>query len=73
MMNHEKILEKIKELNSLRAKYNREFKEIQKKHINHEISDKDFNKHESSFHKNFEKLRIEIKELEHQLNKLQTE
>ena len=69
MMNHEKTLEKIKNLNAKRAKQNRDFKEIQEKHNHHEISDKDFEKHETNYHKNHEKLQHEIKELEHQLNK----
>ena len=72
-MNRDKILEKIKELNLFRARYNRDFKEIQEKHKNHELSDNDFKKHESSFHKNYEKLRLEIQELNHQLNKLEKE
>jgi hypothetical protein len=72
-MNRDKILEKIKELNSLRARQNRDFKEIQEKHNNHELSDKDFEKHESNFHTNHEKLRLDIQKLNHQLNKLETE
>jgi hypothetical protein len=70
MMNRDKILEKIKELNSLRARYRRDFKEMEKKHNNHEMSDKDFEKHESTFHKNYDKVLHEIQELEHKLNEL---
>ena len=70
MVTHDKILEKIKDLNSLRARQNRDFKEVQKKHNNHEMTDKEFEKHEKNFHKNHEKLRQEIKKLEHKLNEL---
>lgn len=73
MMNREKILDKIKELNSLRARCKRDFKEIQKKHDNHEISDKDFEKHNSRFHDRYEKFRLEILDLEHKLNDLKEE
>jgi len=67
-MNREKILEKIKDLNSLRARHNRDFKEIKEKHDHHEISDKEFEKHESRFHKDYDKIRKEIQDLEHKLN-----
>jgi len=70
-MNHDKILEKIKELNSLRGRYKRDCKESQEKHHYHEISDKDFRKHESHFHDRYEKIRLEIQDLEHQLNELE--
>ncbi len=70
MVTHEKILEKIKELNSLRARQNRDFKEVKKKHNHHEITDEEFKKHEKKFNKNHEKLRQEIQELEHKLNEL---
>lgn len=69
-MNREKILEKIKDLNSLRARQNRDFKETQEKYNHHEMTDKEFKKHEKNFHKNHEKLRHEIQELEHKLNEL---
>jgi hypothetical protein len=69
-MTREKIIERIKELNSLRSRHNRDFKEIQEKHNLNEISDKEFEKHETNFHKNYEKVRHEIQELEHQLNAL---
>jgi hypothetical protein len=69
-MNREKLLEKIKDLNSLRARYNRDFKEIREKHNNHEMTDKEFEKHEKNFHKNHEKLRHEIQEIEHKLKEL---
>ena len=69
-MNREKIVEKIKELNSFRARCKHDFKVIQEKHKNHEISDKDFEKHESRFHDRYEKYRLEISDLEHKLNEL---
>ena len=72
-MNREKLLEKIKDLNSLRARHNRDFKEVTEKHNHHEISDKEFEKHESNYHKIYDKLQHEIKELEHKLNKLENE
>jgi hypothetical protein len=67
-MNREKTLEKIKELNSIRARHKRDFKEIQEKHLNHEMSDKEFEKHESNFNKNYDKVQDEIQELEHKLH-----
>ena len=70
MVTREKILEKIKELNSLRARQNRDFKGMQQKHNHHEMTDEEFKKHEKNFHKNHEKLRHEIQELEHKLNEL---
>lgn len=67
-MTREKLLEKIKKLNSKRAKCKRDFKEMKIKHNHHEISDKEFEKHKLSFRENYEKVRHEIQELEHQLN-----
>ena len=72
-MNHDKILEKIKELNAVRAKHTRDFKQIQEKHRHHEISDKEFEKRQSNFHKNHKKIQQEIHDLEQQLNKPEKE
>ena len=69
-MNREKIQNKIKELNSLRARCQHDFNEIKKKHDHHEISDKEFQKHENRFHKHYEKLHSKIHDLEHKLNEM---
>ena len=63
-MNREKIESEIKELNAIRAMYQRDFREIEKKFNNKELSDKNFKKHKRRFDSRFEKIREKIRKLE---------
>ena len=63
-MNREKIENKIKELNSFRARYQRDFKEIEAKYNDKIISEKDFEKHKRKHELKMEKIRDKIRQLE---------
>ena len=63
-MNREKIEDKIKELNSFRARCNRDFKEIKEKYNNKNISEKDYEKHKQKHESKMEKIRDKIRQLE---------
>jgi uncharacterized coiled-coil protein SlyX len=64
MTEREKIENKIKELNSFRARYQRDFKEIEVKYNDRIISEKDFEKHKRKHELKMEKIRDKIRELE---------
>jgi len=64
MTNREKIENKIKELNSFRARYQRDFKEIKAKYNNKIISEKDYEKHKRKHDIKMDKIRHKIRELE---------
>ena len=59
-----KIESKIKELNSLRARYKRDFKEIEEKYKDKIITEKDYENHKHKHELKMEKIRIKIRELE---------
>jgi hypothetical protein len=64
MMDREKTENKIKELNSFRARYQRDFKEIEAKYNNRIISEKDYEKHKRKHELKMDKIRHKIRELE---------
>jgi hypothetical protein len=59
-MDREKIEDKIKELNSFRARYHRDFKEIEVKYNDKNISEKDYEKHKRKHELKMEKIRGDI-------------
>ena len=63
-MDREKIENKIKELNSFRARYQRDFKEIEKKYNDKNISENDYGKHKRKHELKMEKIRDKIRQLE---------
>ena len=66
-MDKEKIENKIKELNSFRARYHRDFQEIEIKHNNKSISEKDYEKHKRKHELKMEKIRVKIRQFEEKL------
>lgn len=66
-MGREKIENKIKELNSFRARYQRDFREIEGKYNNNIISEKDFEKHKGKHELKMEKIRDKIRHLEEKI------
>jgi len=66
-MDKEKIENKIKELNSFRARYHRDFQEIEKKYNNKNISEKDYEKHKRKHELKMEKIRVKIRQFEEKL------
>ena len=66
-MDREKIEDKIKELNSFRARYHRDFKEIEVKYNNKKISEKDYEKYKRKNELKMEKIRIKIRQLEEKI------
>ncbi len=69
----EKIRAKIEDLNSIRAMYHKEFKEIEMKHKGKKMSDKDFEKTKRKYDKRAEKIRLKINKLEKKFEKLKGE
>jgi chaperonin cofactor prefoldin len=66
-MKKEKIESEIKQLNSIRSIYNKNFKEIEKRYNNKEISDKTFDKHKRKYMSRIEKVKEKIRKLEEEL------
>ena len=66
-MDREKIENKIKELNSFRARYQRDFKEIERKYNDKNISEKDYEKHKRKHELKMEKIRVKIRQLEEKI------
>ena len=66
-MNREKIENEIKELNAFRARYKRDFNEIEKRYYKKEISDKTFEKQKQKYESKMEKIRGKIRKLEEEL------
>ena len=66
-MDREKIEDKIKELNSFKARYHRDFKEIEVKYNNKKISEKDYEKHKRKHELKMEKNRVKIRQLEEKI------
>ena len=64
MADRGKIENKIKELNSFRARYQRDFKEIEKKYKDKIISEKDYENHKHKYELKMEKIRFKIRQLE---------
>jgi hypothetical protein len=60
MMTRDKIEEKIKELNAIRAVYRREFEEYERQYEAHEITKEKLEKHRHHFEKEKEKIRDKI-------------
>lgn len=67
MTKKEKIEEKIKKMNEIRAMYHRRFEEIEKKYKTGALSEKDFEKHKQKYEKRKEKIRQKIHLLEEKL------
>jgi hypothetical protein len=63
-MNIKKIESHIKELNAIRAIHHRNFKEIERKHREREISDKNFEKHKQKHDSKIEKIKVKLREFE---------
>ena len=63
----EKIENKIKELNSFRARYHRDFKEIEVKYNDKNISEKDYEKHKRKHELKMEKIKVKIRQLEEKI------
>jgi hypothetical protein len=66
-----KFEDKIKDLNSVRAIYQREFQEIKDKHKKSVISDKGFERRKKRHEKRIEKIRRRIHALEKKIAQLQ--
>ncbi len=66
----EKLEEKIKELNEIRAMYHRRFKDIEEKWKDGEISEDTYNKHKEKYEKQKEKIKNKIHILEEKLASL---
>ena len=66
-MDREKIENKIKELNSFRARYQRDFREIEGKYNDNIISEKDFEKLKGKHKLKMEKIRDKIRHLEEKI------
>jgi predicted nucleic acid-binding Zn-ribbon protein len=69
-MEREKIENKIKELNSFRARFQRDFKEIETKYNDKIISEKDYENHKRKFELKIEKIREKIRQLEEKFENL---
>ncbi len=69
-MEREKIENKIKELNSFRARFQRDFKEIETKYNDKIISEKDYENHKRKFEVKIEKIREKIRQLEEKFENL---
>jgi hypothetical protein len=67
-MNKKKIEDKIKDLNEIRAIYNRNFEEFEQQYYEKKISKEDFEKHNQKYKKQHEKIRKKIQALETKLN-----
>jgi len=70
MVDKKKIDDKIKDLNSIRAMYHRDFKENEIKHLEKKITDKAFEKHKKVYEKHVEKIKIKILKLERKIGQL---
>jgi hypothetical protein len=68
-MNRDKIESEIKELNSFRARYKRDFNEIEKRFHKTEISEKNFQKQKQKYNSKVEKIKLKIRKLEEELVK----
>jgi hypothetical protein len=64
MTDREKIENKIKELNSIRARYQRDFKEIEEKYKDEIIFEKEYENRKHKHKLKMEKIRIKIRHLE---------
>jgi len=63
-MDRDKIENKIKELNSFRARYHRDFKELEVKFNDRIISEKDYENHKRKHELKMDKIRDKIRQLE---------
>ena len=69
ILDKKKIEDEIKDLNSTRATYHRDFKEYEIKNLEKKISDKAFEKYKKKYNKRIEKIKIKILKLEKKLEK----
>jgi predicted ribosome quality control (RQC) complex YloA/Tae2 family protein len=69
-MNKDKIKDKIKELNAVRAMYHRDFEEYEQKYYDHNISREAFEKQKRKYEKQRETIRRKIHKLEEKLERL---
>lgn len=67
MSKKEKIEDKIKDLNEMRAVYHRDLEEFEKQHKENEISEEELEKHKINYENKKEKIRIKIHRLEEKL------
>ena len=65
-----KIENKIKDLNSMRATYRRDLEEFEKQYEDNEISKEDLEKHKIIYEKKREKIRNKIHVMEEKLEQL---
>ncbi len=70
MKDKDKIMNEIKDLNSIRAVYHRELEEIEQQYREKKISKEKLEKHKDNYNKRKEKIRDKIHKLEEQLEKL---
>ncbi len=70
MSSKDKIEDKIKDLNSMRAMYHRDFEEFEKKYNEKEIPKEQLEKHKIIYEKKREKIRIKIHRLEEKLGQI---
>jgi ParB-like chromosome segregation protein Spo0J len=69
-MNMKKIESEIKELNAIRAKHQRNFKVIERKHRDREMSDKNFEKHKQKHDSKIGKIKVKLRELEEKFGEI---
>jgi len=67
MSKKDKIEDKIKDLNEMRAVYHRNLEEFEKKYKENEISKEELEKHKINYENKKEKIRIKIHRLEEKL------
>lgn len=70
MSKKDKIEDKIKDLNEIRAVYHRDLEEFERQYEEQEISKKKFEKHKINYEKKREKIRKEIHILEEKLEQM---
>ena len=67
MSKKDKIEDKIKDLNEMRAVYHRNLEEFEKKYKENEISKEELEKHKINYENKKQKIRIKINRLEEKL------
>jgi len=67
MSKKDKIEDKIKDLNEMRAVYHRNLEEFEKKYKENEISKEELEKHKINYENKKQKIRIKIHRLEEKL------
>ena len=72
MNKKDKIENKIKDLNEIRAMYHKDFVEFEDKYKEKEISKEELEKHKINYEQKREKIRNKIHSLEEKLEKMRT-